>query len=284
VVLIQANPDAFSFSGVLTLGYDFSCLKNAAYHPWISNIFSNFKVMGLMFAAQSIPGLSVLLELLVPKSLFERRLQNFQFLRSLVMNRMASNTTRKDFMSYIIKHAGEKDVKEGEMETNAWSIVIAGSETTATLLDGAIYHLLSNPATMSNLTAEIRSTCKSEKEVRSVTVSSMPYLIAVLDEALRMYPPAPFGLSRVVPPGGATIGNFYLPEGSKASASHWAVFHNEINFADPDSFVPERWLEDREKKYEGDKRDALMPFSAGRRNCIGKKFVQSSKSPMTLHH
>lgn len=234
-------------------------------------MFSNFKIMGLEFAAKSIPGLSILLRLLIPKSLMEQRSKNFQFLRSCVLKRIESDTTTKDFMSYIIKHSDDIEIKEGEMETNAWSLVIAGSETTATLLDGAIYYLLTNPAMMLKLTTEIRSKFKSETEIRSVAVSSMPYLMAVLNESLRMYPPAPFGLSRVVAPGGATIGGVYLPAGSKVSVSHYAVFHSETNFADPDSFVPERWLDSREKKYDGDVQESLMPFSAGKRNCIAQK-------------
>ncbi len=65
---------------------------------------------------------------------------------------------------------------------------------------------------MAKLTAEIRSTFKSESDIDFASVSTLPYLLACLDEALRMYPPVPIGLPRVVPRGGANIAGHYVPE------------------------------------------------------------------------
>lgn len=255
------------------MGYEFDCLSRAAYHPWISDMVTNFKLMGLVYACKSFAGLSTLLEYLIPRYLAERRDRNFQFVRDLVKQRIASgNTTRKDFMSYILQHADPAEVRDKELETNAWSILIAGSETSATLLDGTIYHLLVNRGKMEKLTTEIRTAFSSEQEISFARVSGLPYLVAVLDEASRVYPPAPFGLSRVVPEGGDAIDGIYVPGGTKVSVSHWCLFRSMDNFTDPDSFIPERWLETRDAIYQADRRDALMPFSTGPRNCIGKRY------------
>jgi cytochrome P450 len=65
---------------------------------------------------------------------------------------------------------------------------------------------------MKKLTSEIRGAFKSEDEIDFVSVSTLPYLLACLDEALRIYPPVPIGLPRVVPKGGASIAGNYVPE------------------------------------------------------------------------
>ena len=72
--------------------------------------------------------------------------------------------------------------------------------------------LLTNRFALEKLTAEIRGAFKSEDEINFVSVSALPYLLACLDEALRMYPPVPMGLPRVTPKGGATICGHYVPE------------------------------------------------------------------------
>ena len=71
---------------------------------------------------------------------------------------------------------------------------------------------MTNPEALKKLTAEIRGAFKNEDEIDFASVSNLPYLLACLDEALRMYPPVPTGLPRVVPKGGASIAGNYVPE------------------------------------------------------------------------
>ena len=60
------------------------------------------------------------------------------------------------------------------------------------------------------------------------------------------------------------------------SVPHLSTFRGHTNFVEPDSFLPERWLEgnDKEGKFMFDRREALQPFSFGPRACIGRKYVQ----------
>ena len=99
-----------------------------------------------------------------------------------------------------------------KLQANSGILIIGGSETTATLLSGVTFFLLTNPEALKKLTAEIRSAFRSEDEINFVSVSALPYLLACLDEALRMYPPVPNGLPRTVPKGGATVAGHYVPE------------------------------------------------------------------------
>jgi cytochrome P450 len=50
-----------------------------------------------------------------------------------------------------------------------------------------------------------------------------------------------------------------------------AAYASAVNFTEPESFIPERMLHDHDSKYDQDRKAVLQPFSAGPRNCIGKK-------------
>lgn len=100
----------------------------------------------------------------------------------------------------------------GKLRINASLLIIAGSETTATLLSGVTYLLTTNPEALRKLTEEVRSAFQTEEEIDFTSVSSLQYMLACLDEALRIYPPAPLGLPRQTPKGGATIAGHYVPE------------------------------------------------------------------------
>jgi len=99
------------------------------------------------------------------------------------------------------------------LRINAGLLVIAGSETTATLLTGATYFLLSNPRTLEKLKAEVRSSFKSDNEITLTSVGNLTYMLACLNESLRRYPPVAVGLPRTVPKGGANVAGTFIPEG-----------------------------------------------------------------------
>lgn len=63
----------------------------------------------------------------------------------------------------------------------------------------------------------------------------------------------------------------FLADGwqTRVSVAQYAAYRSPLNFKDPESFIPERWLPGT--GYEDDKKEALQPFSLGPRNCIGKK-------------
>lgn len=105
-----------------------------------------------------------------------------------------------------------QNLSTDELITNAQLLIFAGSETTASLLSGVTYLLLQNPVAYQQLVDEVRSTFSSEKEINFVSVNQLSYMLACLNEALRMYPPVANSLPRVVPKGGAQILGQYIPE------------------------------------------------------------------------
>lgn len=89
---------------------------------------------------------------------------------------------------------------------------MAGSETTATVLSATLYYLTTHPRVLSTLTEEVRSTFSSEKDITLLSVQTLRYTLAVLDETMRIHPAVPTGPPRLIAKGGDTVLNQYVPE------------------------------------------------------------------------
>jgi len=98
-----------------------------------------------------------------------------------------------------------------ELYSNMSMIVLAGSETSATLLSGLVFHLLENPEIYGKLAKEVRSALKETSDMNFSNEANLPYLNACIEEALRIYPPVPMSIPRRTPPEGATIAGRFIP-------------------------------------------------------------------------
>ncbi|GAW15137.1 hypothetical protein ANO14919_045460 [Xylariales sp. No.14919] len=150
----------------------------------------------------------------------------------------------------------------------------AGSDTTGISLSAILYYLLLHPECMRELRREIeefraRGLLSSESFGFKET-QQMPYLQAVIKEALRMHPATGLPMERVVPEGGATICGRFFPAGTIVGVNSWVAHRNTQVFgADADTFRPERWLISDEEKLAAMNRQ-WIPFGIGSRTCIGR--------------
>ncbi|KAF3023146.1 hypothetical protein E8E14_013939 [Neopestalotiopsis sp. 37M] len=150
----------------------------------------------------------------------------------------------------------------------------AGSDTVGNSLSAIIYYLLKTPSCLQRLREEIdRLQAPGKFPKTNVTFKStqdMPYLQAVIKEALRLHPAAALPLERVVPEGGATITGRFFPEGTIVAINPWVEHRNPAVFGnDADEFRPERWLTEDADKLAIMNRH-WMPFGLGTRTCIGR--------------
>lgn len=175
----------------------------------------------------------------------------------------------RDFLYYILRQNEKGGVSQDEIILNSALFIVAGSETTASLLSGLLMWLLRSPDAYRKLTDEIRSNFATAADMHFTKLQDLPYMNACIDEALRIFPPIPTGLTRTVPKDGDTVAGEFLPGGVTVSCHGWACSHSPLNFTQPDSFIPERWL-DRSGAHAKDISDASQPFSLGPRGCIGR--------------
>ncbi|PQE32686.1 cytochrome p450 protein [Rutstroemia sp. NJR-2017a WRK4] len=286
------NLATFDLIGDLAFGEPFGCLRTGILHPWIEVIFGMFKIIAFVSEARKYPPFGPLLLLFIPKSVRNTLQHHKELATEKVDRRMAIETDRPDFMTYILK---QKDAAGGmtlgEIHENANILILAGSETTASLLNGLTYFLLQNPTTLKLLTMELRSRFNSRSEMTINALAACKYFHAVIEEGLRMYPPAPSTMPRLTPSGGTTIEEKYVPGDVSIGINPWSANYSTSNFVEPNSFYPERWLNAEQvaelkqnfpaitqqlrnpDDFARDDKKARQPFSYGPANCIGKNLA-----------
>ncbi|KAK4449769.1 isotrichodermin C-15 hydroxylase [Podospora aff. communis PSN243] len=263
------NWTTFDITGELIFGEAFGCLQSSKYHAWIEFVFGTVK-WGMGISTMSYIGLHWLVQVLYQYAGSGKALARVrEYTRAMLEKRMEMPEGREDLFEGLVRRRDEWGISFEKLSANAFILILAGSETTATTLSGATYFLLTNPDALSRLQHEVWSTFKSADEINIASVGKLSYMLAVLNEALRMYPPVTSNLVRVVPSGGAQIAGHFVPGGTYVEVQHWSINHSSDNFKDPWEFNPDRFI----NPAEGEVLEALQAFSVGPRNCIGRNLA-----------
>ncbi|KAI4867191.1 benzoate 4-monooxygenase cytochrome P450 [Hypoxylon rubiginosum] len=263
----------FDIQGDLVFGEDvFKCIEKEQWHPWIRISMTYFTSGVYMHALNDISpwALWIWQKFFTPKSIADAQSYHLRTTLELVDKRMAAGKTdHPDYMSFIASEskAGEMLTKE-QMYANAQMLVTAGSETVATASATTLFLLLKNPDAMERAKQEIRSAFASAQDITATAVTQLPYLLAAIDESMRIWPPVATSFNpRAVTSGGCTVDGYFIPEGACIGIHNHVVGRSEEYFRNAKKFVPERWLGD--ERYVSDARELFQPFSSGPLNCIG---------------
>ncbi|KAF9874182.1 pisatin demethylase [Colletotrichum karsti] len=189
---------------------------------------------------------------------------------------------RSDMLASFIRHGLSGD----ELRSEALEQIIAGSDTTAAAMRGALLAIMTNARVYTKLRREIDEAVRDglapgqgEGLVSLEQTRKMPYLQAVIREALRVRPPVVCPFPRDVPAGGDTITvggeSVFVPEGACIAYSANAMHRSEETYGeDAKAFRPERWFEEDEEKLAVMKSVNDMVFGYGRFVCLGKPVAQ----------
>ncbi|KAK5042882.1 hypothetical protein LTR84_012415 [Exophiala bonariae] len=181
-------------------------------------------------------------------------------------------THAQPFVTKLLKMESEGKVDMLDMIDGIGANIVAGSDTTAITLSAALYYLYRIPNVLSKLRKEIGDLAADGRISDPVTFSeaqNMPYLQAVIMEALRIHPAVGYLLPRRVNKEGLLLAGTYFPEGTEVGVNAWALHHNP-RFCGPDyqEFKPERWFN---QEYQRNLHLASsFAFGAGSRLCLGK--------------
>jgi cytochrome P450 len=248
-------------------------LDDGEYSPWVKTIFASIKQATFVRGIRIYNSVTYfLISEFIGKSKYARdkQAEHFGYSAERVDRRLKRTPDRPDLWSRIMeKNTGPEQLTVPEQHSIASLFMVAGTETTATALSGTTYYLLKNPQMMDELKKEIRSAFATFDDLHLENLARQKYLMAVLQEGLRMYPPVPITLPRRTPKEGVTLSTGqHVPGDVTIGVHHYATYHDPKHFKYPDQFRPERWLGDEE--FKDDHLNALEPFSIGPRNCLGK--------------
>ena len=146
---------------------------------------------------------------------------------------------------------------------------------SAVSLTSILYYVLRTPGCYDKLQDEILThlpnPASSKCPQTPFTIArSLSYLHACIQEAFRLHPPFAINFERLVPQGGATICNHYIPGGTIVSVNPWVTQRDKATFGDDvDDFRPERWMTQDEEKVRAMER-AMFLFGAGSHMCLGR--------------
>jgi cytochrome P450 len=189
----------------------------------------------------------------------------------IIRARRASGEDRGDLLSMLMTARDEEGDGSGmsdqQLRDEVMTLLLAGHETTATLLTWTWYLLSQHPAVEAQLHAELDAVLAG----RLPSATDMPqlrYTRMVLAEALRLYPPAWIIGRRTIE--AYEVGEYILPPQAIVVMSPYITQHDARFFPDPEVFNPQRWTPEMEATLP---KFAYFPFGGGARQCIGEGFA-----------
>jgi cytochrome P450 len=214
----NSNTDftTFDVMGDLTFGEPLHMLDNAEYDPWVRVIFANIKrsaQLALIYNYYPLAGR--IFGAMFHKKLVQKQFEHHHYSATRVTKRLEKGRASEgvDLWDLILQQEdkGKAGIQRDEMDVNAGLFMIAGTETTATLLSGLTYLLLTHPESLKKLVDELRTAFNSSDAISMEVVAGLPYLNACIKEAFRQYPPVPVGLPHLTPADGSTVCGHYIP-------------------------------------------------------------------------
>ena len=195
--------------------------------------------------------------------------ENNLIIKEIIDERTASKKEVNDLLNMLLETRYE-DTGEGmsvqQLIDEIKILFIAGHETTANALTFTLYLLGKYPEVQQKVFQEIIQIESSTKDLVE-QLQKMTYLNAVLNESMRLYPPAWITDRQNVEDD--SLGQFYIKKGTLIGVSFYELHRNPKYWENPNEFIPERFLGEQKKK----SMQYFYPFGAGPRMCIGAGFA-----------
>lgn len=178
------------------------------------------------------------------------------------LRRQENNPHRNDILSTMLTAVDEdgQGMSDQELRDELMLMLFAGHETTAIAMTWALYWLHRYPNIREKLLTELKE--RKDTDDRA-SIFKLPYLTAVCNETLRIYPVAMLTFPRRATQETQLL-DYVLPKDSVVMGCIYLTHHREDLYPQGDKFIPERFLQRQYTPFE------FMPFGGGVRRCLGE--------------
>uniref|UniRef100_A0A8C5X910 CP2J2 protein n=1 Tax=Malurus cyaneus samueli TaxID=2593467 RepID=A0A8C5X910_9PASS len=175
------------------------------------------------------------------------------------------------YLKEIEKYKGDTSsyFHEENLLCSTLDLFLTGTETTATAIRWALLYMAAYPHIQEKVQQEINAVVGQWRQPSMADKENMPYTSAVLSEVLRMGNVVPLGVPRMAT-SDTTLAGFHLPKVRGDNHLTSIMFDKNV-WETPDTFNPEHFLENGQYR----RREAFLPFSAGKRACPGEQLART---------
>ncbi|OLL24777.1 Isotrichodermin C-15 hydroxylase [Neolecta irregularis DAH-3] len=262
----------FDILGDLCFGKPFGMLKDGVEMSIVECVDGTLFFASVLLAC---PNLSPLRQYL-PKRFLDIRMQMASETRKKISDRNENPSDRKDFFYYLaeIERLNEStEDARGQTHTTCEHIIIAGTDTTSSVFNAAVYLLATHSSVREKLYNELKVIFPNRtSKIRNSDTMMLTYLNAVIEETMRLYPAILGQLPRISHKEAIVAGQT-IPANYTVSIATYAIFRDPRYFTEPENFIPERWIDKRFERDQTLGKLAQQPFSLGPRGCLGRSMA-----------
>lgn len=215
------------------------------------------------------------------KTFLKARNELDKILYAEIASRQANPSPEKeDILSLLM--AAKDESGEGltpqELRDELITVILAGLETTSTVMAWTLYWILGNNDIRKNVLDELATLGEHPSPE---AIARLPFLTAVVQETMRIHPPVVFTFARMASED-LDLHGWKIPKYSRVAGCIYLLHYREDLYPEPETFRPERFLERKFSAYE------FMPFGAGARRCVGSALAQFeikvAVATLLMHH
>ncbi len=189
-------------------------------------------------------------------------------IRTIMSQRRQEHKTKGTRHNDMLDVLLDASLPESDVMYTLVDLFVAGVNTVSTTIEWMLLLTADKPHYQTRARADAITSRSNTHEHKS----QPSFVEALIKETLRFKPPLLLPRRSIAD---TSIGNYEIPAGRIVLANNWALTHDDRWWTEPNSFRPERWLEEENRVFQGAESCKFIPYSIGKRACPGSRLAQA---------